>query len=248
MTFIEQLKEDFGKRLMIGGHRGHLSNVRENTIENYKQVLGTGISHIEIDIQLTRDDVTVIYHDFDLSENSPLTGKIRDYTLAELKAAFPIDTLDETVAWCRENGQAIAFELKSRALDMYDYMPEIARQLADTIAKYDFYDMCFVFSTDYRTLRMVKELQPRTPLGLIVPIVPADPVALMREMDAIIYLTYIDSLSPEIVAQLHDAGYYVDGSVINTKDRLEKALELGVDLIESDHPVATMELYKELSR
>ncbi len=248
MTFTEQLRADFGKRLMVGGHRGHLSEIRENTIENYKQVLGTGISHIEIDIQLTKDDVTVIYHDFDLAENSPLTGRIRDYTLAELKAAFPIDTLDETVAWCKENGQAIAFELKSRALDMYAYMPIIGRQLAETIARYDFYGMCFVFSTDYRTLRQIKGLDSKIPLGLIVPFTPADPVALMREMDAIIYLTYIDGLSPEIVRQLHDAGYYVDGSVINTKERLEKALELGVDLIESDHPAAILELYKEMSR
>ena len=45
MTFLEQLKADHGRKLMIGGHRGHLSEVRENTIENYKQILGSGISH-----------------------------------------------------------------------------------------------------------------------------------------------------------------------------------------------------------
>ena len=48
MTFLEQLKADHGRKLMIGGHRGHLSEVRENTIENYKQILGSGISHIEM--------------------------------------------------------------------------------------------------------------------------------------------------------------------------------------------------------
>lgn len=70
MTFLEQLKADHGRKLMIGGHRGHLSEVRENTIENYKQILGSGISHIEIDIQLTKDDVAVIYHDYELSERT----------------------------------------------------------------------------------------------------------------------------------------------------------------------------------
>ena len=101
MTFLEQLKADHGRKLMIGGHRGHLSEVRENTIKNYKQILGSGISHIEIDIQLTKDDVAVIYHDYELSERTSLTGRIRDYTLAELRAAFEIDTLDESVAWCK---------------------------------------------------------------------------------------------------------------------------------------------------
>ena len=60
MTFLEQLRADHGKKLMIGGHRGHLSEIRENTIENYKQVLGSGISHIEIDIQLTKDNVRCV--------------------------------------------------------------------------------------------------------------------------------------------------------------------------------------------
>ena len=248
MTFLEQLRADHGKKLMIGGHRGHLSDVRENTIENYKQILGSGISHIEIDLQLTKDNIAVIYHDFDLSERTPLTGRIRDYTLAELKAAFPIDTLDESVAWCSENHQAVAFELKSRALDMYDFMPEIARQMVEALRKYDFFDMCFVFSTDYRTLRMIKQMEPRTPIGLIVPFIPADPVKLMREMDAIIYLVYLDSLSPELVRTLHEAGYYVDGSIVNTRERMQKALELGVDLIESDDPISMMKVYEELTR
>ena len=248
MTFLEQLKADHGRKLMIGGHRGHLSEVRENTIENYKQILGSGISHIEIDIQLTKDDVAVIYHDYELSERTSLTGRIRDYTLAELRAAFEIDTLDESVAWCKENHQAIAFELKSRALDMYDFMPEIARQMVEVLRKYDFFDMSFVFSTDVRTLRMIKDMEPRTPIGLIVPFIPADPVKLMREMDAIIYLVYLDSLSPEIVRSLHEAGYYVDGSIVNTPERMKAAIELGVDLIESDHPLEMMKLYEEMTR
>ena len=219
MTFLEQLRADHGKKLMIGGHRGHLSEIRENTIENYKQVLGSGISHIEIDIQLTKDNVAVIYHDYELSDRTSLTGRIRDYTLAELKAAFEIDTLDESVAWCKKNQQAVAFELKSRALDMYDFMPEIARQM-----------------------------EPRTPIGLIVPFIPADPVKLMQEMDAIIYLVYLDSLSPEIVNSLHEAGYYVDGSVVNTPERMKAAIELGVDLIESDHPLEMLQVYEEMTR
>ena len=108
--------------------------------------------------------------------------------------------------------------------------------------------MCFVFSTDFRTLRMIKDMEPRTPIGLIVPFIPADPVKLMREMDAIIYLVYLDSLSPEIVRSLHEAGYYVDGSIVNTPERMKAAIELGVDLIESDHPLEMMKLYEEMTR
>lgn len=33
---------------------------------------------------------------------------------------------------------------------MYDFMPEIARQMVEVLRKYDFFEMCFVFSTDFR--------------------------------------------------------------------------------------------------
>lgn len=149
MTFLEQLKADHGRKLMIGGHRGHLSQVRENTIENYKQILGSGISHIEIDIQLTKDDVAVIYHDYELSERTSLTDA--SGITPWQSSGLPLRSIPWMSRWPggKENHQAIAFELKSRALDMYDFMPEIARQMVEVLRKYDFFDMCFVFSTDF---------------------------------------------------------------------------------------------------
>lgn len=246
MKFRETLEANRGKRLLIGGHRGHLSEIRENTIENYEQLKGCEISHIELDIQLTKDNIPVIYHDMELSMRSPLSGRIRDYTAKELKAAFQIDTLLETIAWCRENKMTVAFELKSRAIDMYDFMPLTAKMLADSIAEYDFSDQCFVFSTDYRSLSIVHKRMSQIPLGLIVPIIPTDPVALMRENHADIYLCYLDNLCPEIVDTLHQAGLYVDGSVINTTNQLKEALRLGVDLVESDYPAEMLKQYRGL--
>lgn len=245
MTFREALEANRGRRLMIGGHRGHLSDVRENTIENYQQLLGNPISHIELDIQMTKDRIPVIYHDFDLAERSPLKGRIQDYTAEELKGAFRIDTLEETIAWCKAHGQAVAFELKSRALDMYELMPFAAENLADLVEEYEFTDMCFAFSTDFRSLNCLHRRNPKIMLGLIVPIIPTDPVALMRDMQADIYLCYIDNLCKEIIDRLHGAGCYVDGSVINTPDRLRMAMDLGVDLIESDNPLEMIKKYEE---
>ncbi len=67
-------------------------------------------------------------------------------------------------------------------------------------------------------------------------------VKLMKEMEAVVYLNYVEQLSPNLVNELHEAGYLVDGSVINTKERLAIAQKLGVDLIESDHPELILKL------
>ncbi|WP_368044643.1 glycerophosphodiester phosphodiesterase family protein, partial [Bittarella massiliensis (ex Durand et al. 2017)] len=54
MTLFEEIAQSRGKRLLVGGHRGHLSQVRENTLENFAEVAGLGLSHIEIDVQLSK--------------------------------------------------------------------------------------------------------------------------------------------------------------------------------------------------
>ena len=94
-------------------------------------------------------------------------------------------------------------------------------------------------------LAEIKRREPRIYLGLIVPFIPKDPVALMKEMQAIIYLNFVDQFSKELVDQLHEAGYLVDGSVVNTEKDLKKALELGLDLIESDEPELITGLLEE---
>ena len=246
MTLLEEIAEARGKRLLIGGHRGNQSGVRENTIPNFEQVLGCGISHIEIDVQLTKDGQAVIYHDLTLKEKSPLSGMIKDYTLEELKQAFEIETLDEALAWCKAHHQGVLLEIKSRELDMHDTMFLLAERIVSALRRYDFFDMCIPFGTDHRTLHRIKELEPRTKIALIVPHVPYNPAGLMRDMDAMIYLCFLENLSKPLIDELHQAGYLVDGSVVNTKERLRLALELGVDMIESDYPKKILAAYAEL--
>lgn len=247
MNFIPFLTQARGKGLLVGGHRGHSSHIRENTIDNFAQLLATPeIRYIEIDVQLTRDGQTVIYHDAELSLQTDLAGMIRDYTLAELRTHFMINTVDEAVAWCKEQNMGIAFEIKLQPRTMWDDRIPVVNALVDVIRKYDFYEMCFVFGKDYEMLSMIKEKSPQTHIGLIAPFIPKDAPALMRDMDAFLYLNFVDQLSKELVDQLHSMGCLVDGSVVNTEEDLRKALELGVDMIESDHPQRILEALRRM--
>jgi len=247
MTLIEKIYAERGKGLLIGGHRGHLSEIRENTIANFEKVLHSGVAYIEIDVQLTRDDQAVIYHDMRLEERSPLKGYVRDYTVEELKAAFELNTLDEAMAWCKQNGLPILLEIKSCELLMHDTRPMLAQRIVESLRRHEMFDDCIVFGIDHRTLKRIKTLEPRTHLALIVRHVPHDPVALMKEMEAEIYLCYQTNLSAPLVRELQAAGYLVDGSVVNTREQLETALSLGIDMIESDRPFEILAAYRELT-
>lgn len=230
MTFLETIRASQDKRLMIGGHRGHLSAIRENTLPNFAEVQHYGIPYIEIDVQLSKDHEAVIFHDSDLALRTPLTGTIRDYTVKELKASFELCTLQEAINWCKKHGMLMLLEIKSKN---YNDLARsaLACQIVHAIREEDFVDSCIPFSIDYAILNLIKKELPKIEIALIVPTPPKDAIALMQSMKAIIYLSYLEDMTPELVASLHEAGFIADGSVVNTREKLETALSLKVDII-----------------
>lgn len=73
-------------------HRGGYESGPENTIPTVLLNLQNGAKAFEVDVQLSRDGVPVLYHDSTLKRLTGHPGKIDDYTIAELQL-LPI--LDE---------------------------------------------------------------------------------------------------------------------------------------------------------
>ena len=246
MTLMDYLKDSKNKRLVIGGHRGHQSEVRENTIRNYAQLLGKNIPYVEIDVQLTKDDQIVIFHDSKLETGTSLSGEIRGYSLEALRQSFEIDTAADTIVWCKEHHMGIAFELKTQVLQSLPERRTVAEQLAELIAKNGFYQDCFVFGKDYETLSIIKSLDQRIHIGVIAPANPEEALPLMERLGAFLYLDYLEGFTEPLVRQLHEAGCFLDGSVVNTEEALKEALRLGVDMVESDEPEKILAILKKI--
>jgi len=95
----------------ISSHRGgSRQGYPENCIATFEHTLQTTHSMIEFDPHYTKDSVLVVMHDPTLNRTSNGTGKIADYTFAELKkfrlkdengtvTDYPIPTLDEVIEW-----------------------------------------------------------------------------------------------------------------------------------------------------
>ena len=185
---------------------------------------------------MTRDDQLVIFHDEYLEAATGLPGKVREYALEQLRNTFEIDTVEDSVRWCRENQMGIAFELKSHCLKTAEERRIIGSGLSALIGQFDFRKNCFVFSRDYETLALIRKLDGNVSLGIIPPGDTEKALLLMEQLKADIYLDYLDAMSKPLVQKLHAAGYLVDGSVVNTEEAYRQAVFLGVDMIESDYP------------
>lgn len=97
----------------ISGHRGGVNKgFPENSIEAFENTLRHTPATFEIDPRLTKDSAIVLMHDPTLDRTTTGTGKIGDYTLAELKqlklkdvegnvTEFRIPTLQEAIVWSK---------------------------------------------------------------------------------------------------------------------------------------------------
>jgi len=80
-------------RPRIFAHRGFAADhvAAENTIQAFEAALALGATHLETDIQVTKDGVPVLFHDDDLLRVAGLPRKVSEVSLAELAGLQLID-------------------------------------------------------------------------------------------------------------------------------------------------------------
>lgn len=126
-------------------HRGYRLHYPENTLPAVESALRAGARFVEIDVQLSRDRVPMVFHDEDLARVCGVTGAVFDYTAAELKklraseyqrfgyryATTRIPTLQEFAELLvRESGVTGFVELKEESLARFGVDDMLARVCA----------------------------------------------------------------------------------------------------------------------
>jgi len=98
---------------VVSGHRGGMiKDYPENSIETFNNTLQHTPAFFEIDPRLTKDSVPVLMHDVTLDRTTTGTGKLSDYTYAELQkfrlkdpqgnaTKYKIPTLKEAILWSK---------------------------------------------------------------------------------------------------------------------------------------------------
>ncbi|USK36680.1 hypothetical protein LIT25_26460 (plasmid) [Bacillus sp. F19] len=130
--------------LMITAHRGQHREYPENSLGAIKEAIKDGAEIVEIDVMLTADGVPVLMHDTTVDRTTNGTGKVSDFTLAEikelrLKEGFGGQTAkltDYTVPTLEEAMLAV----KNRAIVNLDKGWPIREQMYDVLVKTDTVD------------------------------------------------------------------------------------------------------------
>src|SRR3954471_10203234 len=79
------IKEFYGDRLLVFGHRGARAYAPMNTIPSFELALAQGADGVELDVRLTLDEQMIIMHDDRVDATTDAKGFVHDMTLKEIQ-------------------------------------------------------------------------------------------------------------------------------------------------------------------
>lgn len=246
------LREGLPPRVIA--HRGASAAAPENTLRAFRRAWRDGARWLETDVQPSADGTPVLLHDARVDRTTDGAGAVRALTLADLRgldagarnhprhpstAAPPartgapdrIPTLAELLAAMPPDGRVL-LEIKGR------HRRTDLEQVLAVINEAGAAERVVLQSFGIGALRLLRELLPAEPLGLLVERIHADPVTLCRQLGAITYNPGLAVLRerPEVVARLHEAGIAVIVWTANEPRDWVWLAGLGVDGVFTDRP------------
>ncbi|MCG7344320.1 glycerophosphodiester phosphodiesterase [Sporosarcina sp. ACRSL] len=247
---------------LIIAHRGASAYEPENTIPSFKLAEHLDSDYVELDVHLTKDGELIVMHDDDVKRTTEAVGKIKDYTLAELKQltanedkgekvavsgkdeeAYEIPTLQEVI---NEMEEDIRYVIELKDTEQY---PGVEEELVRLLKENDMigvdgqqYPKAVIHSFDEKALKQVHKIEPTIPLLQLISFEEGEEARISEEEleDIKTYASGIsvsyEALTPPFVNTMKDEGLAVYGYTVNDEEAALRLKAMGVNGIHTDEP------------
>jgi glycerophosphoryl diester phosphodiesterase len=219
--------------MMIIAHRGASSYAPENTFAAFDLALEMGAKHIELDAHCSSDGHVVVIHDDDLDRTTNGAGPVAHRSLAELRAldagswfspAFAsekIPALNAVLA--RYKGKLhIHAEIKGVSLNL-------SQRVANLIRQHGLQEQATITSFQKDRLEEMRAYAPELPTGWLVTGVSDTIIAQARALGLNQICPPGELVTPELVRQIHDAGFSARAWGVGTEALMKRVIEAGAD-------------------
>ena len=232
----------------IVAHRGfhQFETSAENSMSAMQLAVKFGFEGTEFDVQLTKDDVAIVFHDAKmqgLTICETLFDTLRQQPAFTLRSGESVPTLDAFMAACSqalqkqraiEKHTRLFFEIKPHASAVQRH--HLIGQIIETIGKYQLHDDIFFISFDLEACLLLTQLMPDIPVAYLEG--DLSPAVLKEKGITDIdyhWSKFIDH--PEWVEEAHNLGMTVNAWTVNDAETAKKMLNFGVDFITTDEPL-----------
>lgn len=245
-------------------HRGGNAIAPEATLEAFRTALEVGADVLEFDVRTTSDGVLVVIHDDRVDRTTDGSGYVNELTLAEIQAldagynytqdggeTYPyrgdglqVPQLDEVLA--AFPGVPVNIEIKSR-VPLSD-----VPALAESLRTYNRTNKALVASFSQDHISAFREAAPEiwtafsqdevTYFFLMTPELEESYEPPARALQVPPTFSGLTVLTPEFVAKARRFGLRVDAFDINTAERIQEMLDLGLNGMITNDPALLREM------
>ncbi len=158
---------------LVFAHRGASSIRFENTMAAFRVAKELGADGIELDVQLTEDNIPIVIHDLELSRLAGVRKSVTTLTYKEIerirvgtkfKRLFRgnrIPTLLDAVLFCQSNNLALNVELKESVIESPD-------TIKDMLALLSVINEVHISTFHYELLEIVKTYDSQMETALLI--------------------------------------------------------------------------------
>ncbi|OBZ18871.1 hypothetical protein A8L34_04780 [Bacillus sp. FJAT-27264] len=234
------------EQLKIWAHRGASAYAPENTMEAFKLAVKQQADGLDITIHRTKDGEIVVIHDDTIDRTSNGTGKVANYTLAELKAfnfnarfeqeytRAEIPTFLEVLQFVKENN--LALNIEENFIFSDNDLSDISLEAARLVAEHGLTKQVSFSSFDHGSMAQLKEAYPDIRTGLLFLEELHRGEAYAKTVNADALHVFFINIGHENINQMHEAGVQVHAWTVNDVPYIKSMLDAGVDVAITDCP------------
>jgi glycerophosphoryl diester phosphodiesterase len=228
-------------------HRGVSAEAPENTLPAFERALAIGVVEVELDVQLSRDGIPVLFHDRTLDEKTPLRGPLRDHSAEELTRADVGSWFDRThpgegrrwagtrLTTLRAVFEAFGAKLRYH-VELKDDQEATPARVIELVAASGLESRVMLTSFSRAQLERARRAAPAIPVCWLLE--PAGPERVDEAADAGFAMVGVDAgeLTEALVRRAHARGLEIRAYGVETDAEIESVLATGCNGMTIDQP------------
>jgi glycerophosphoryl diester phosphodiesterase len=251
------LSEIPARPFRVIAHRGASAHAPENTLPAFRHALALGVREVELDVQLSSDDLLVLFHDATLDEKTPRRGPVRAHLGALLRSAeigswfdrthpggarpfagTTLATLDELLD---ELGGRLYYHVELKAPE-----PAIPGLVLASLRARGLDRRATLTSFHPDQLERARRLDPELPICLLVDEEPDAGIEAAARAGYPQVALPVHQLAPGHVARARELGLELRAWGVRDEADMERAIQLGTNGMTIDWPERLLARLREL--
>jgi len=249
----------------VHGHRGSRGTHPENTMPAFQEAADCGAEFLELDLQLSADNVPMVYHDPEISprlcqRNGRMVDElipVRTLTATQItsyevgatrQVKFPeqktipgcfIPSFDTVLQWAQKTATKIQLnvELKQETIPPAPLPDPLvyAERVVDALRRHGMLDRARIQSFDFAPLKAARRIEP----GLVMACLfeeERDFIGETLATGATIIAPDFKMVTPELIREAHQRSLRVIPWTVNDPAWWTRLTEWGIDGIITDYP------------